>query len=83
MKGKVLGIHVETVIGIFVETVIGIHVGTVISTYIGSYIGSCIVSYIPILYLYSSRLCRLLEECITVRDNGTLLYRPYQPMIQN
>ena len=30
-----------------------------------------------------SRLCRSLEECITVCDNGTLLYRPYQPMIQN
>ena len=30
-----------------------------------------------------SRLCRSLEECITVYDNGTLLYRPYQPMIQN
>ena len=28
-----------------------------------------------------SRLCRSLEECITVCDNGTLLYRPYQPMI--
>ena len=22
-------------------------------------------------------LCRSLEECITCRDNGTLLYRPY------
>ena len=33
MKGKVIGILVETVIGIFVETVIGIHVGTVIRTY--------------------------------------------------
>ena len=30
-----------------------------------------------------SRLCRSLEECITVCDDGTLLYRPYQPMIQN
>ena len=23
-----------------------------------------------------SRLCRSLEKCITIRDNGTLLYRP-------
>ena len=28
-----------------------------------------------------SRLCRSLEECITISDNGTQLYRPYQPVI--
>ena len=27
------------------------------------------------------RLCRSLKECITNYDNGTLLHRPYQPVI--
>ena len=41
------------------------------------------IKYFLIFLNHFSRLCRSLEECITVRDNGTLLYRPYQPMIKN
>ena len=39
------------------------------------------MNYLLIFPNHFSRLCRSLEECITHRDNGTLLYRPYQPVI--
>ena len=45
-----------------------------------------IIKYFSLFHIFLnhfSRLCRSLEECNTVRDNGTLLYRPYQPMIHN
>ena len=35
----------------------------------------------PIFLNYFSRLCRSLEECITLRDNVSLPYQPYQPVI--
>ena len=37
--------------------------------------------YFLIFTKHFSRLCRSLEECITISVNGTLLYRPYQPMV--